>query len=89
MHLLILEYQQSFKFISSTLAVGLVHVNVVLPQAELGHSLGVALVQDYPQRAGAQWEGERDESKGRVLFPASWPWCQGMVTVMFNLLLLK
>lgn len=31
LHLLILEYQLSFKFISSTLAVGLVHIDVVLP----------------------------------------------------------
>lgn len=30
-HLLILEYQLSFKFISSTLAVGLVNIDVVLP----------------------------------------------------------
>lgn len=39
-HLLILEYQQSFKLTSSTLAVDLVHVNVVLPSQGTASGLG-------------------------------------------------
>lgn len=77
------------KFISSIPAIDLVEVNVVLPQALLGHSLGAGLAQGYPQGAGAHLEGERDESQGQALLSASWPWCWGTVAVMFNLLLSK
>ena len=77
------------KFISSIPGMGLVQVNVVLPQALLGHSLEADLAWGHPRGAGGRLEGKRDELQGRALLPANWPRCQGTVAVVFNLLLLK
>lgn len=77
------------KFNSSIPPIGLVQVNVVLPKALPGHSPEADLAQGHPQGAAGYLEGKRDESQGRVLLSASWPWCQRTVAVVFNLLLSK
>jgi len=77
------------KFISSILSLGLFQVNVVLPQALAEHSLGADLAWGRPRGPGGHLEGERVESQGQALLPASWPQCQGTVGVMFSLLLSK